>query len=38
MAIFFSNLTLVFMWENLSYKNVDKMRALLIELLYGKVT
>ena len=36
-TIFFSNPTLAPMWEHLSYKNVDKMRALLTELPYDKV-
>ncbi len=38
MTMFFSNPTLAPMWEHLSYKNVDEMRALLTELLYDKVT
>ncbi len=38
MIMFFSNSTLVPMWEHLSYKNVDEMRALLTKLPYGKVT
>ena len=38
MIIFFSNPILAFIWKHLSYKNVDEMRALLTELLYGKVT
>ncbi len=38
MTMFFSNLILAPMREYLSYKNVDKMRALLTELLYSKVT
>ena len=37
-TMFFSNPTLALMREYLSYKNVDKMGALLTELLYGKVT
>ncbi len=37
MTMFFNNPTLAPMWEYLSYKNVDEMRALLIELPYGKV-
>lgn len=35
-TMFFNNPTLVFIKEFLSYKNVDKMRALLIKLLYSK--
>ncbi len=38
MTMFFSNHTLASMREHLSYKNMDKMRALLIELPYGKIT
>ncbi len=38
MTIFFSNHTLAPMRKHLSYKNVDEMRALLIELPYSKVT
>ncbi len=38
MTMFFSNLTLAPMREYLSYKNVDKMRALLTKLPYSKVT
>ncbi len=38
MTMSFSNPTLSPMLEHLSYKNVDKMRALLIELPYDKVT
>ncbi len=38
MTMFFSNPTLAPMREHLSYKSVDEMRALLIELPYGKVT
>ncbi len=38
MTMFFSNPTLAPMWDHLSYKNVDEMRALLTELPYGKVT
>ncbi len=38
MTIFFSNPTLAPMREHLSYKNVDKMRTLLIELTYDNVT
>ncbi len=37
-TIFFSNSTLAHMREHLSYKNVDKIRALLKELPYSKVT
>ncbi len=37
-SMFFSNLTLALIQEYLSYKNMDKMRTLLTELLYGKVT
>lgn len=36
--IFFSNSTLVSMWKHLSYKNIDKIRALLTKLSYNKVT
>lgn len=35
--IFFINLNLVFMQEYLSYKNMNKMEALLIKLSYGKI-
>lgn len=38
MTIFFTNSNLASMREYLSYKNVDKMRALLTELLYSKIT
>ncbi len=38
MIMFFSNPTLTPMREHLRYKNVDEMRALLIELPYSKVT
>ena len=38
MGIFFNNPDLAPIWEHLSYKRVDKMRALLTELLYDKVT
>ena len=38
MTMFFTNSNLAPMWEYLSYKNVNKMRALLIQLLYSKVT
>ena len=38
MGMFFNNLNLIPMQEHLSFKNADKMRALLTELLYGKVT
>ena len=35
---FFSNPNMAPMRKHLSYKSVDEMRALLIELPYGKVT
>lgn len=38
MTIFFINPKLVPMWEYLNYKNVDKMKALLTKLSYGKIT
>ena len=38
MRIFFNNPGLVLMREYFSYKSVDKMRILLTELLYSKVT
>ena len=38
MRMFFSNLTLALLQKHLSYKNVDKMRALLKGLSYGKIT
>ncbi len=38
MIMFFSNPTLASMREYLSNKNIDKMRVLLTELPYGKVT
>ncbi len=38
MTMFFSNPTLALIQEHLSYKNMDKMRALLIKLPYGKIT
>ncbi len=38
MGRFFNNPDLAPMREHLSYKNVDKIRALLTELPYGKVT
>ena len=38
MDMFFNNSELALMRQHLSYKNVDKMRALLTELLYDKVT
>ena len=38
MTIFFNNLTLASIQEYSSYKNVDKIRALLIELPYNKIT
>ena len=37
-GIFFNNLDLAPMWEHLSYKSVDEIKALLTELPYGKVT
>ncbi len=37
MTMFFSNPTLTLMQEYLSYKKVDKIWALLTELLYSKV-
>ena len=36
--MFFTNLNSVFMWEYLGYKNVYKIKALVIKLLYDKVT
>lgn len=36
--MFFNNLALAPIWKHLSYKNVNEMRALLIELPYSKVT
>ncbi len=38
MTIFFSNPTLALIREHLSYKNMVKIRALLKELPYGKIT
>ena len=38
MTMFFSNPTLAPIWEYLSFKNVAKMRALSIKLLYDKLT
>lgn len=38
MTIFFTNPNLTLMQEHLSYKNIDEMRTLFIELLYSKVT
>ena len=38
MRMFFNNPNLASMREHLGYKNVDKMRALLTELSYDKVT
>lgn len=35
--IFFKNLNLAMMQKHLNYKNVNKIKALLIELLYSKV-
>lgn len=35
MRIFFNNFDLAFIWEYLSYKNVNKMKALLTKLLYN---
>ena len=37
MTIFFINLDLASMQEHLSYKDMDEMKALLTELLYGKI-
>ena len=37
MTMFFTNLNLALMQAHLSYKNVDKIRALLTELLYTRV-
>ena len=37
MTMFFSNPTLALMREHQNYKNMDKIKALLTELLYGKV-
>ena len=37
MTMFFSNPILILIWEHLSYKNIDKIKALLTKLLYGKV-
>ena len=38
MTIFLvTNLTLTTMWEHLSYKNMDKMKALLTQLSYYQV-
>ena len=37
MGMFFNNLDLAPMREHLSSKSVDEIRALLTELLYGKV-
>lgn len=36
--IFFSNPYLALMQKQLSYKNMDKIRTLLIELPYSKIT
>ena len=38
MTMFFINPNLTSIWEYLSYKNVDKMKALLIQLPYNKIT
>ena len=38
MTIFFGNPTLVPIEKDLSYKNMDKIKALLTKLLYDKVT
>lgn len=38
MGIFFNNFDLALIQKHLSYKNMDKMRALLTELPYSKVT
>ena len=38
MIIFFINPNLAFMKKCLSYKNINKMRILLIKLLYDKIT
>ena len=37
-GMFYNNLDLVPMQQYLSYKNVNKMKTLLIKLLYSKVT
>ena len=37
-GIFLNNLDLAHIWEHLSYKSVDELRALLKELPYNKVT
>lgn len=34
----FNNLDLVFLQQYLDYKNIDKIKALLIELPYNKIT
>lgn len=36
--MFFNNLNLIFTQQHLCYKIVDKMRILLMELLYSKIT
>ena len=38
MGRFFNNPDLVSICKHLSYKSVDEMKALITELLYGKVT
>lgn len=38
MTIFFTNPDLASMQEHLNYKNIDKMKALLIELPNSKIT
>lgn len=38
MGIFFSNLDLALIQEQLSYKNVEKIQDLLTKLLYSKKT
>ena len=38
MEMFFNNPDLAPIWKYLSYKNMDKIRPLLTELLYGKIT
>ena len=37
MIMFFSNPTLTYIWKYCNYKNMDKIKTLLIELPYGKV-
>lgn len=38
MNIFFNNFNLLLMQQYLSYKNIYKIRSLLIKLLYNKIT